>query len=385
MNEAPKVSVIMPSLNVAPYIRQCMDSVLTQTLDDIEIICVDAGSTDGTAEILREYAERDPRLTVLHSDQKSYGFQMNLGMDAAKGKYMGIVETDDWAEPAMFETLFAAAEADSLDVAKAGYYLYYAEPEVMDTECAITSEVFSRRVFCPRTDFASPLERAEFFKMKPTIWSAIYRLDFLRKNGIRFHETPGASFQDLSFSFKVFALANRVRLLEGCFLHYRQDNPESSIHSTGKVYCVSEEYKEIDRFLDSDPVMKRNLSGVRIRMQFDTYMWNYERLRGNSRLEFIRFASKEFVKDMASGWCERGCFTEGRWFRFRQIIEDPDGFHAEKQAALDGAAPVRAAKRRSLRKRIGGALRRTRRHLHFYGPYVTARKVVRKIAGKLLK
>lgn len=141
----------------------CMDSVLGQTLRDIEILCVDAGSTDGTAEILREYAERDPRVTVLLSDRKSYGYQMNLGMDAAKGKYMGIVETDDWAEPDMFETLFAAAEADRLDVAKAGYYLYYTEPEERNEPCPVTSEAFGKRIFCPRTDLV-PWSRWRFLR-----------------------------------------------------------------------------------------------------------------------------------------------------------------------------------------------------------------------------
>ena len=69
----PKVSVIMPSLNVAPYVRECIESVLGQTLREIEIICVDAGSTDGTLEILREYAEKDSRITLIVSDKKSYG------------------------------------------------------------------------------------------------------------------------------------------------------------------------------------------------------------------------------------------------------------------------------------------------------------------------
>ena len=75
----PKVSIIMPSLNVASFIRQCMDSVVTQTLKEIEIFCVDAGSTDGTLEILREYEQKDKRVRVIVSDKKSIGYQYNLG------------------------------------------------------------------------------------------------------------------------------------------------------------------------------------------------------------------------------------------------------------------------------------------------------------------
>ncbi|WP_039790664.1 glycosyltransferase family 2 protein, partial [Paenibacillus riograndensis] len=105
----PKVSIIMPSLNIATYIKECMDSVVAQTLQDIEIICVDAGSTDGTREILQEYATRDSRIRILDSDRKSYGYQVNWGFDVAKGKYLGIVETDDYIEPEMFQTLYDVA------------------------------------------------------------------------------------------------------------------------------------------------------------------------------------------------------------------------------------------------------------------------------------
>ena len=101
----PKVSVIMPSLNVVQYIQECMESVVRQTLSDIEIICVDAGSTDGTLEILQEFAKKDQRMSIIVSDKKSYGYQMNLGLKAAKGEYIGIVETDDFIEPNMYEDL----------------------------------------------------------------------------------------------------------------------------------------------------------------------------------------------------------------------------------------------------------------------------------------
>ena len=102
-HSAPCVSVLMPSLNTARYIREALDSVVNQTLKDIEIICIDAGSTDGTREIIGEYAERDSRIRVIDSPVKSYGYQMNVGLDAAKGSYIGIVEPDDYILPEMYE------------------------------------------------------------------------------------------------------------------------------------------------------------------------------------------------------------------------------------------------------------------------------------------
>ena len=83
-NANPKVSVIMPSLNVGKYIRESLTSVCNQTLKEIEIICVDAGSTDGTLEIIKEFAASDKRIKVIHSDKKSYGYQMNVGIHEAQ-------------------------------------------------------------------------------------------------------------------------------------------------------------------------------------------------------------------------------------------------------------------------------------------------------------
>ena len=119
-----KVSIIMPSLNVASYSRETMDSVISQTLKESEIICVDAGSTDGTLEILKEYASSDDRIRVILSEKKSYGYQMNLGISAATGEYIGIVETDDYVEPDMYEKLFDAAEKNYADIVKGAFDLF---------------------------------------------------------------------------------------------------------------------------------------------------------------------------------------------------------------------------------------------------------------------
>ena len=124
----PSVTVLMPSLNVAPFIRQAVESVLDQTLRTIEVLCIDAGSTDGTLEILREYEEADPRVKVIISDKRSYGYQMNLGLAAARGEYIGIVETDDFADPEMFETLYRKAKHHKAQVVKGNYYDYRSKP-----------------------------------------------------------------------------------------------------------------------------------------------------------------------------------------------------------------------------------------------------------------
>lgn len=99
----PKVSIVIPIYNVERYLRQCLDSVVNQTLKDIEIICVDDGSTDSSPDIIKEYVDKDPRVKVITKPNSGYGNSMNRGFDMAEGEYIGIVESDDYADPDMFE------------------------------------------------------------------------------------------------------------------------------------------------------------------------------------------------------------------------------------------------------------------------------------------
>ena len=120
----PKVSIIMPSLNVASYIEKCVESVINQTMSDIEILCVDAGSTDGTWEILKKYAEKDQRIRLLTSAKRSYGYQMNLGLREAVGEYIGIVETDDFILPEMYEVLYTCAKEQDAEFVKSDFDIF---------------------------------------------------------------------------------------------------------------------------------------------------------------------------------------------------------------------------------------------------------------------
>ena len=116
------VSVITPIYNVERYLPECLDSLLSQTLEDIEFICVNDGSTDGSGEILRSYAARDPRIIVIEKENSGYGASMNVGLDAASGEYIGIVESDDFASPEMFETLYQlAVDHGQPDIVKSNY------------------------------------------------------------------------------------------------------------------------------------------------------------------------------------------------------------------------------------------------------------------------
>lgn len=336
----PKVSVVVLVYNVEKYLEQCLDSIVNQTLKDIEIICVDDGSTDKSGEILDKYVTEDDRVKVIHKKNSGYGNSMNIGFDAAQGEYIGIIESDDYAELNMFESLYECAVENNLDVVKSEYFFYFSIPIERNEKQDVFSEVMCSRIFKPLTDFESKMEMVEFFNIKPTIWSSIYRRDFIRKNDIRFNETPGASFQDASFNFKVWACAERVKLYPEAFLHYRQDNENSSVNSKGKLYCVCDEYEEMQRFLDLHPEKKGRLESVKSRIKFDSYMWNFGRISPKYKFIFLDRMSQEFKEDLAKGVVEKDYFEWYKWEILHQIMNDPAEYYLQtRMQELKGNEP----------------------------------------------
>ncbi len=287
--EKTKVSIIMPSLNVRPFIEECIESVLTQTLSDIEVICVDAGSTDGTLEILKDYKKRDSRVKVIISDRKSYGYQVNIGIDAAKGEYIGIVETDDYIKPDMYENLYAIASDSMVDYVKAGYVGFVHKDGVrlyMDNIKGDIDVEYGKVVNISK-------DKSIGMKDLNNIWSAIYSRAFLSKNNLRLNETPGASFQDTSFSVLVALLAESAVFLKEGYYCYRMDNAGSSVKSDSKITCIMDEYAYIEdeltkRYLYSDEVKRLVLNN-----KLYSYRWNYMRLSDESAKKFFDAIQKE--------------------------------------------------------------------------------------------
>ena len=221
------VSVIMPSLNVVDYIEKSLTSALEQTLNNIEIICVDAGSTDGTLEILKKYREKDNRIRLLTSDYKSYGGQVNLGIDAAAGKYIAILETDDYIESGMYEALFRAAEENVCDFVKCNYSTYWTQkdgtPFVQKRYNLWDSSLYGKVLDKPNPKDVCINDLY--------LWDGIYKKDFLRRNNIEFSETEGASFQDVGFLFQTSVMCKRIMYLNEAYYYYCIDREGSSSNS----------------------------------------------------------------------------------------------------------------------------------------------------------
>ncbi len=201
-----KVSIIIPTYNVEEYLEECLDSVCRQTLKDIEILCVNDGSTDGSLEIIKRYAAKDERIVVLDGPNGGYGKAMNRGLDAATGEYIGIVEPDDFIALTMYEDLAKLADENALDFVKADFYRFTrrsnGDMSLKYNHLDKTGEWYNK-VFD-----ASVTPQALHFIMNT--WSGIYRREFLESHGIRHHETPGASFQDQAPRSKIMAFGSKL-------------------------------------------------------------------------------------------------------------------------------------------------------------------------------
>lgn len=242
-----KISVIVPVYNAEKYLRQCLDSIVSQTLRDIEIICVNDGSTDASLSILEEYAAKDSRIVVISKPNAGYGHSMNMGLDKATGEYMGIVDADDYILPTMYETLYQYAKQSNLDFVRGAYYKFYeVDGEERVTYWRSMGTKYIGVVYCPR-------KTPDFWLSAVLTPSGIYRMDFLKKNQIRYNETPGAAFQDQGFWFRTHLLAERVLFIDEAFYMYRFDNPNSSIYKRTALDIMGKEYDDIRSFVAKRP------------------------------------------------------------------------------------------------------------------------------------
>lgn len=318
---AMRVSVVVPVYNVDRYLRECLDSLKSQTLVDMEFVCVDDGSTDGSLSILREYADADNRFRVISKPNAGYGHTLNRGIEAARGEYLGVVESDDFCAPEMFEALYAKASSDGLDIVRSSYYLYWSSPVERREKVASAPEADCGTVFDPRA-------YRECFFFHPALWTMLVRRSLVFDNGLKLLETPGASYQDTSFSFKLWACARRASVVEDAFLFYRQDNEASSINQRGKLECVPEEYRELERFLLEDESRFGDLVPVMMRRKFLAYLWNYGRLAEGLHEEFAGIASAEFRSAAGRGLLDQSLFTSDEWSDLCLLVRDPARFVA---------------------------------------------------------
>ncbi len=290
-NSVPQISVIITIHNAEKYIEECLDSVTGQTFTDIEILCMDGGSTDATPRILQKYADQDWRIRIVQDANTSYGHKVNRGIDEARGKYVSVLESDDMYEPFMLERLYHIAEQYQVDFANGNYTCFYTVNDVMFSyETKMYAQNLYGKVIYNR-------ENPKDMGIIPRFWTGLFRRDFLTGQEIRMNESPGASFQDMSFRFLTSALAKRSYHIDEALYLYRIDNPGSSMHDGKKTTVIAEEHDFLHRQLYERNITNRYVWHNAYECKYRDFFGNMCNLRGKYREELFERYLIELEKD----------------------------------------------------------------------------------------
>jgi glycosyltransferase involved in cell wall biosynthesis len=225
-----KVSVIIPIYNTANYLRQCLDSILAQTLQEIEIICVDDGSTDESPAILNEYAAKDSRIRLLHQENRFAGTARNYGMTVATGKYYAFWDSDDFFKPKALELMYERSERDRADICICSANQYFD-----DIGKSLPSTGYIIKKYLPgKLPFSQkdiPDHILNFATAHP--WNKLFRREFIEQMGLRFHETPNGN--DIFFVINCIARAERITIVNKPLVCYRVNQPRSQYGAANKT------------------------------------------------------------------------------------------------------------------------------------------------------
>ena len=266
--------------NAEKYLRECLDSVCNQTFSQLEILCIDGGSTDLSPQILKEYQQKDSRIRIINDSNTSYGHKINVGIEQAEGTYIAVLESDDMYMPYMLERLYRVAEKYMPDFVNADYTSFI---DVNGKRYEFYTDMYKK------DSYNRLMENKKYPEQTEQIlryWTGIFKKSFLVRENIRMNESPGASFQDMSFRFLTSILAETSYHLKDSVYLYRVDNPNSSVYDAKKAVVIADEYDFLKRDL-----MDRGIKDNYIWQHF--YQWKYRDFYGN----LIRFehSAREFL------------------------------------------------------------------------------------------
>lgn len=330
----PKVSLIVPTYNVEQYLVECMESITNQTLEDIEVICINDGSTDGSLSILQSYADKDKRIIIVDKENGGYGIGMNIGLEIATGEYIGIVEPDDFVPVNMFGNLYDIAKGNNLDFVKADFYRF---ERATNGDMFLTYNHLSKKEEDYNVVF-NPSETPEAIRWIMNTWGGIYKREFLNKWNIRHNETPGASFQDNGFWFQTFVFATRAMIIDKPYYMNRRDNPNSSVKNMQKVFCVNVEYDHIKDVLIEHPETWNRFKSYYTLKRFHNCLTTLRRIDNSCKLDYVNRFSKEMKRAYQLDEIDEELFTAAERDNIKLLINQPNMYYKLKALPMNNGS-----------------------------------------------
>ena len=280
-----KVSVIVPVHNAQNYLPLCLESIINQTLKDIEIICVNDSSTDNTSLVLESYVKRDSRIKVLNVFCKCSGGARNRGLDIANGEYIGFVDADDRIEPDYFEKLYTNAKFNDSDISA--------------TSAVFVTNKFKKtslkNVGCTSSD--NPVDsiekKAKCILATGICWNKIYRSNFLRKNNIKFIEIHNPA-EDNYFSVIAIILSNKITFIDDAKYHYNYtEDSQTQRIKTEKDFLIVDIFKKILNRLSEFCILSEWENVVKERA-FNNILSFYNEYDDKTKKNFLKYIKRTF-------------------------------------------------------------------------------------------
>ena len=302
-----KVSVIIPVYNVEEYLGECLNSVVNQTFEDIEIICVNDGSTDNSLEILNDYALRDNRIKVLTQENKRQGAARNLGMDKSSGVYVYFMDSDDYIDLNTIEKLYDNAVSNNSDIVVSKIARFTDDGDKIDYSI-------------PGFDFETQFKNVDFndftFNYKDikqyvlnrsfAPWMKLFKKDFLLENNLQFKEH--IAYEDVLYHVQTFLKADRISFSPNFFYYYR-NNPTSTMNTSENGLDIFKIVDFVQQYLIENDFMDE------FREEFDLFkvvqILNY--IISTKSEEYFQKANIEFSKIDFSSNSLKDAFLENRF------------------------------------------------------------------------
>ena len=316
-----EVTIIIPIHNSEKYLEECIQSALLQTFQDLEILCIDGGSTDSSFAIIQDLQKKDNRIKYIYDTNTSYGHKINVGIKRAKGKYVAILESDDRMCSDMIEKLYYIAEKYSADIVDADYYqlFQYKQRETIFTiQKYPVQEIYNKLINCISIEEKNIANNG--------IWTALYQKEFLLRNNIYLNESKGASYQDTSFMFLTSFLASKVFHLDIPLYQYRVDNTGSSAKDNKKIFEIVGECEFLKSELLKRGIQEEKAWELYCIRKYSAFYWNYCRLSLNGRKMFIDKYLEELKKDINGGLINRDMFCDNSYASTFLLIDDKEKF-----------------------------------------------------------
>ena len=241
----PKVSVVVPVYNVEKYLKRCLNSLVNQTLKDIEIVIIDDGSTDNSPNICDEYAKQDQRIKVIHKDNQGLGFARNTGLKEVSGEYVGFVDSDDFVEVDTYEKLYTLAKKENVDMITCNYFSFNSTNKEKQRVCTISDNKIVlgedlKKLACQLVG-KDPRKNEDDIGM--SVWKNLYSTKFLKENNYNFCSEREFVSEDAIFDLSVVTNMNKVLLITDSFYSYCV-NGSLTLSSTFRE-SKFEEYKKL--------------------------------------------------------------------------------------------------------------------------------------------